>query len=309
MLPAFVTLLDREMLFVTGKGGVGKTAVATALALASARSGRRTIVCELAGQARVASLLGITPGPGGEETRVGDDLFHTSILSWKVLEEWIGKILGSRHLTSLLTRSNFFRAFAEAAPGGMELGTIVKTWELAQDKRWDRKRSGYDVVIVDGPASGHAIGMLRTPGTFADIARVGPIASQSDRVRTWLRDEARTAYVGVALPGEMPVSETIDLQARLDAALGRSFASVVVNAVLPDRFREDELALVLDKSPDGVATALRAVDARVQTQHEQIERLAAGISTPLVELPFHFASALRREHVEDMAERLEPAFT
>jgi anion-transporting ArsA/GET3 family ATPase len=306
MLPALPSLLDRQMLFVTGKGGVGKTAVATALALACSRSGRRTIVCELAGQARVPDLLGFSAGEGGAETRVSDTLSHTTIVSYKVLEEWIANILRSKSLTSLLTRSNFFRAFAEAAPGGMELGTIVKTWELAQEQRWDKRRKGYDVVIVDGPASGHAVGLLRTPGTFADIARVGPIASQSERVREWLGDPRRTGYVGVALPGELPVSETIDLGGRLSKALGRTLERVVVNGVLPDRFSEEEIATIDAAAEDGVAAAIRAADTRADSQHEQILRLDGAIDVPITELPFVFTSALRREHLEEMADRLGP---
>jgi anion-transporting ArsA/GET3 family ATPase len=305
MLPAFVSLLDRQMLFVTGKGGVGKTTVTAALALAAARSGRRTIVCELAGQARIPALLGAKAGKPGEETEIGERLSHTTIVSWRVLEEWIGKILGSKQLTGLLTRSNFFRAFAEAAPGGMELGLIVKTWELAQPQRWDKRKRGYDLVIVDGPASGHAIGMLRTPGTFADIARVGPIASQSARVREWLGDPRKTGYLAVALAAELPVSETIDLSGRLDVAIGRGLESVVVNGVLPDRFSPEELAAVLDGAPPEIIDAVRGADARASTQHQQLVRLDEHVDTPIAELPFVFTPQLTREDVEAMAQRLE----
>jgi anion-transporting ArsA/GET3 family ATPase len=304
MLAAFVTLLDRQMLFVTGKGGVGKTTVATALGLASARSGRRTIVCELAGQARVPDLLDRDAGAPGEEVRLGDALWHTTIVSYQVMEQWIGRILGSRRLTALLTHSNFFRAFAEAAPGGMELGTIVKTWELAQEERWDKRHHVYDVVIVDGPASGHAVGMLSTPATFADIARVGPIASQSARVRDWLRDGERTGYVAVALAEELPVSETIDLGDRLDRAIGRRLEGVILNGVLPDRFSGDELARVEAAAPAEVSDAVRAADARAGAQREQIERLESGIDAPVADLPFVFTDHLRRRDVEAMAELL-----
>jgi anion-transporting ArsA/GET3 family ATPase len=304
MLAAFVTLLDRQMLFVTGKGGVGKTTVATALALASARSGRRTVVCELAGQARIPDLLDRDAGDPGEEVRLGDSLWHTTIESWRVLEEWIGRVLGSRRLTSLLTHSNFFRAFAEAAPGGMELGTIVKTWELAQPERWDKRHHPYDVVVVDGSASGHAVGMLRTPATFADIARVGPIASQSARVRDWLCDRERTAFVAVALAEELPVSETIDLGDRLDRAIGRRLEGVILNSVLPDRFSDDELARVEAAAPPEVSEAVHAADARADAQREQVARLQSGIDVPLVELPFVFTDHLRRSDVEAMAGRL-----
>lgn len=305
MLAASVSLLDRQMLFVTGKGGVGKTVVTAALALASERSGRRTIVCELAGQARIPALLGVEPGEPGDEVRIGDKLFATTIEPYKVMEEWIGKILGSQKLTGLLTRSNVFRAFAEAAPGGMELGQTVKTWELAQEKRWDRRKRGYDTVIVDGPAMGHALGMLRTPKTFADIARVGPIASQSERVREWLGDPKRTAYVAVALPAELPVSETIDLGARLRKAIGRHLETVVANGVVPDRFTEEEVERIGEiAAGSDAARAVHGADARAANQHEHLARLSEEVKTPVIELPFLFASQFERRHIEELADHL-----
>jgi anion-transporting ArsA/GET3 family ATPase len=304
-----VSLFDRQMLFVTGKGGVGKTTVAAALALAAAESGKKTIVAEVGGAARAARLLGGSAGPPGEETQVGERLWTHTIEPYKVMEEWIARILGSRSLTHLLVRSNFFRAFADAAPGGAELGEIVKTWELVEGHRWDRRRKGYDLVIVDGPASGHAIGMLRTPGTFADIARVGPIASQSRRVRAWLGDPATTGYVAVALPGELPVSETLQLGERLHRSIGRRLEAVVVNGVLPDRFTSDEEAAVEAAAADGdeAPVAVASARARASAQAEQIERLRAGTKARVHTLPFLFTPDLGREELESLADQLPVA--
>ena len=309
MLPASVPLLNREMLFVTGKGGVGKTTVAAALALKAARDGRRTVVCELDGQARIPALLGSKAGAPGDEVQVGERLWATTIESHRVMEEWIARILGSRSLTSLLVRSNFFRAFADAAPGGAELGEIVKTWELVAGHRWDRRRTGYDLVVVDGPASGHAIGMLRTPGTFADIARVGPIASQSRRVRTWLADPAATGYLAVTLPGELPVTETFQLDDRLDAAIGRRFEAVVVNGVLPDRFTGDDQEAVAAAAPDGAEAPVVVASSRARAgaQAEQIARLRAGTKARIHSLPFVFTPDLRRQDLELLADQLPVA--
>ena len=295
------------MVFVTGKGGVGKTTVAAALALAAAGQGKKTMVAEVGGAARVARLLGGKAGAPGDEQQVGERLWTSTIEPYKVMEEWIGRILGSRALTGVLTRSNFFRTFADAAPGGMELGTVVKTWELAQRARWDKRCRSYDVVIVDGPASGHAVGMLRTPGTFADIARVGPIASQSQRVREWLGDYRETAYVAVALPGELPVSETLQLGQRLRKGIGRRLETVIVNGVLPDRFDTKELKRIRAAAPEEVASDVAQADGRADTQREQLERLQAEADCPVHELPFLFTPALQPEDVAALAEVLAPA--
>ena len=103
-------------------------------------------------------------------------------------------------------------------------------------ERWDKHAEGYDLVIVDAPASGHGLGMLSTPRTFADIARVGPIAGQATRVREFLEDSRRSGYLAVALPGEMPVSETLELEKRLRKEFGRRVEKIVVNGVLSRRF-------------------------------------------------------------------------
>ena len=307
MLAARVTLLDHHLVYVTGKGGVGKTTVAAALAVAAADVGRRVIVAEVHGQAQIPRLLGADAGAPGDEVEIADGLWHTTVAPWRVLEAWIGRILGSRALTSLLVRSNFFRVFAEAAPGGMELGTTVKLWELAQHERWDKKAQPYDLVVVDAPASGHGVGLLRTPQTFADLARVGPIATQSERVREFFGDSRQTGYLAVALPAELPVSETLETGRLLRRTLGRRLDAIAVNGVLADRFDAAELKRVRAAASDGVPRAIAQADGRADAQRHHVERLRADADAPVVELPFLFAPQLDAAHVDELADVLAAA--
>ena len=303
MLSHVPGLLDHQLLYVTGKGGVGKTTVAAAAGIAAAAVGKRVVVVET-GAHRLPGLFGL-PVPGrGEEVELDEGLWTLSIDSARALEEFFAAQLRSRSLVQVLTRSNMFRTFVEAAPGARELVTITKIWELAQERRWDRRRTGYDLVVVDAPASGHGLGMLGTPRTFADIARVGPLHSQADRVREWLGDSKRSAFLAVALASEMPVTETLELEDRLRHTIGRNLSRIVVNAVLPRRFSAGDLAAVgaLDGAPE--ARAARTVAARARTQQSQLARLRRHARAPVGTLPFVFRDALDLTDVVELSERL-----
>jgi anion-transporting ArsA/GET3 family ATPase len=304
-------LLHREMVFVTGKGGAGKTTVALATALAASRAGRRTILCETGGQRRAAALLGRRSTALGTEVQIAERLWTISIDPRRALEEWAARQIGSRRLVGVLSRSNAFGAFVNAAPGARELLTITKAWELGRAERWDRRARGYDLVIVDGPASGHGLGMLRTPKTFRDIARVGPIASQSSRVADLLSDGSRSAVLAVALPEETPVTETLELERRVHGELGRGLDAIVVNGVLPRRFTAAEMGAL--GAADGAVPAAAAAAARRQhgqstAQQGQVRRLRQAARAAVLTLPFVPRDGLRFDDVSaiasDLAHRL-----
>jgi anion-transporting ArsA/GET3 family ATPase len=298
---------DCELCFVTGKGGVGKTTVALAVALAAAGDGRRVVFCELAGQARAARLYGLRAGEQGRERELEDGLWATTIDPVLALEEWAGRQIGSRRLVGLLTHSNAFAAFVNAAPGARELVAIAKAWELGRDERWVKGRGGYDLVVVDGPASGHGVGMLRTPRTFAEIARVGPIASQARRVVELLEDADRSALLAVAVASELSISETLDLEGRVETALGRPLDAVVVNGVLPHRFSADDIERVTSAN-GAVAPAVAAAACRQHgqgnVQRSQLARLRRHVEAPVTTLPLVAAPRLELDDVRALARRL-----
>jgi len=183
------SILDKRLVWITGKGGVGKSTVAAALGMAGARRGKRTIVCEVGAQERLSRLFR-RQGVAGDETLLTDELWATSIDPQAALREWLGTQVGGT-LARALNSASAFQYFVAAAPGAKELVTVTKVWELGQSSRWKRSARGYDLVVVDAPASGHGVSMLRTPKTFADLARIGPIHKQADLVCVEKRTRVR----------------------------------------------------------------------------------------------------------------------
>jgi hypothetical protein len=299
---------DTELVIVTGKGGTGRTTVATALGLAAAARGRRTIVCAVGGQAEAAGLLapGAPASRAGEERPVGDGLWSTTIDPDRALEEWAARQL-PRRLVGPLLRAGVFKDFLGAAPGARELLTITKAWELGQERRWRRDARGYDTVVLDAPASGHGLGMLRTPRTFAEIARIGPIAGQARTVADALADPGASRLVAVALPTELPVNETLELEGQVASALGRPLDAIVVNGVWPRRMSAADAATVAaaDGAVDpGVRRAVASTATRVRGQQAQLARLRREAVARIQTLPFVFAGGLDREQLGAFSARL-----
>ena len=299
--------LEKRLLVITGKGGVGKTTVAAAIGLLSARAGVRTLVAELGQQARLPALFGARALQPGAESQLAPELWSISIDPDQALLEWL-QSLGGRVPGRVLAKSGTFQYFAAAAPGAKELVSMVKIWELTQGKRWQRRAAGYDLVVLDAPATGHALGMLESPRTFGAIARVGPVAAQTASVSELLEDPARTSYLAVAQPTEMAVTETLELADRLASGFGRELHAVVVNGVLAQRFNAAELEQLERASEHealarAAALAASAAHARARFQRNQLARLRRR-RLRVVTVPFQFASELALAGVEDVAERL-----
>jgi anion-transporting ArsA/GET3 family ATPase len=281
---------------VTGKGGVGKTTVAAALGLVAARRGLRTIVAEVARRDDVSRALG---GEGLQEEELAPGLHHVSIDPEQAMELYLADQLASRALADVLTSSRTFTYLAAATPGMRELLTVGKVWELAQEDRRTPGARPYDLVVLDAPATGHGVAILSAPRTFAQAARVGRIARQGRTIAAMLSDPARTGVVVVARPEEMPVSETLSLQAAVRHEIGLDVGLVVANGVLPQRFSADEVRR-LQAVPGGpeVSAALHAA-ARGRAQRAQLRRLRRGARAPVATLPFVFdgdlLAALARE--------------
>jgi anion-transporting ArsA/GET3 family ATPase len=289
------SLLDKRLVFVTGKGGAGKSTLAAALGLLAARRGLRVVLCEVAEQERLPELV--------------PELPTVSVDPELAKQEWLRYQLGSRTLAGVLGGSALFGYLTAAAPGLNELVTIGKIWDLAQLE----PRTGapaHDLAIVDAPATGHGLAMLRAPSTYASIARVGPVGRHAEKIGAFLRDSAQTGVLAVALPEEMPVNETVEFEAALAREPGMSVDAIVVNAVHPVRFRSAEVER-LESISGGTPVARAALRAalsehrRARGEHGQVNRLRRAAAAPVWTLPRIFEPELGREGVERLSLELE----
>jgi anion-transporting ArsA/GET3 family ATPase len=227
------------------------------------------------------------------------------------MREWLRHQLKSGALAGLLAHSRLFGYLTAAAPGVTELVTMGKLWDVAQVQR-RTSGSSFDTVIVDAPATGHALALLRAPRTYANIARVGPIARQAASIDAFLRDRSATGVLSVALPEEMPVNETVDLERRLADDLGLEIDQVVVNGVLPERFTPADAKRLRKVHGHGASKSARAAVAaalvehrRARAQQEQLERLRAEVRAPVATLPYLFEPEPLRRELELLSDKLE----
>jgi anion-transporting ArsA/GET3 family ATPase len=311
-------LLERELVVVTGKGGVGKTTIAAAIGLLAAQRGLRAIVVEVGDQTRLPDLFEHPAREPGVETKLQERLWSISIDPDRALLEWL-QALGGRVSGRVLASSGTFQYFAAAAPGAKELVSMVKIWELTQGRRWQRRAAGYDLVVLDAPATGNALGMLGSPQTFGAIARVGPIAGQSKRVRDLLQDPHRTAYLAVAMATDMAVTEALELEDGLRRQLDRGLAAVIVNGLLPQRFSAAELRRIASMNANAAtggaaasaqdalrrsaARAAQTVHDRARFQHNQVKRLRRR-SFEVLGVPFVWDASVDLPAIERISEHL-----
>ena len=309
---AELALFDRRLVIVTGKGGVGKSTVAMATALAAATRGRRTLLVELAGTGTLGERLGLARPLGGTPRRVRAKLAACRIDPREALEDFVRGLMPLRFLASALLSSRSFRTVVAAAPGIDELLALHRLARWEGERRRGSRRPRYDLIVVDALATGHSLPLLGAPETFLRMVPVGPFADLACRLRTLITDRTRTLVLVVAMPEEMAVNEAIDLHRHLDQELRVPVAAPIVNAFPPRRLSRDEEALICNGTGvlsrwEPYAAAARFEIAWWRASESHIGRLRASLGTPPLCLPYVFTSTLNLNTAVPLAEALATA--
>jgi anion-transporting ArsA/GET3 family ATPase len=284
-------LLDRRFLFVVGKGGVGKTTVATGLALAASRRDKKVLLALVNCNERVSQILDTEP-IGSEIVTVRENLDVVNMTADAALEEYGLMILKVKAVFNAVFRNRLVRAFLKGTPGLEAWSMLGKAFYHACPPKGE---PDYDLVIVDAPATGHALDMLRVPFVIESVAPPGLLRRDAARAAKMFRDPERAGAVLVTLPEYMPANETIELSNALANELEVPVLHLVINRVLDVLFAEHERpileglpsAIADDSEIRGLAVAGKRRALRETIQARAVRRMRRHIDAPCAELPYY----------------------
>ena len=292
---------------MTGKGGVGKSTVAAALGLLAVRRGKKVLVCELNAHERVAPMLGAPPS-GTAIREVLPGLWSVNVTPHEAMREYGLMVLKFRTIYEAVFENRVVRHFLRVVPSLAELVMLGKV--LNEVRATEDGRPRWDLVILDAPATGHAVQLLRVPAALLDTVPAGPLRSDAEWMNALLVDPRSTAVSIVTLPEEMPVNEAVDLDRQVRGVLGMPSGALLVNAMPEARYaraeRERLGALAAAPSPLGpAARAARLQAIRAEQATRYLERARAALDLPAVILPLVATDRWDRAAVERISAALE----
>ena len=280
-------LTATNLVIVAGKGGVGKTTVTAVVARAAANAGRRVLVVELDGKPTLDELL--------------PDLEVQHLSAAELLEEYLYEH-GFKRIAKRLASTGVIDVIGTAAPGIDDLVVLGKIKQLERSAKWD-------LIVVDGPAAGHAVTVLTAAPGLLDAVRSGPVRDQATDVQSLLADPARCQVVLVTLPESTPINELIELSYAIEERVGVRLAPIVVNQVDPATDLPDPTEVDFGRArvqvDDAIAAAVYRRE-RVATQQSELARLRASVPIEQLRLAARPTADITPDDVDALAAELTP---
>lgn len=314
-------VLNRRLLIISGKGGVGKTTVAAALGILAARHDRRVLIAEVEGKTALSAFFG-APALTSEPSELQPGLSAMNISPEEALREYFEVQFHMKRIARPLVSSQLVYYVTHAAPGLRDILMLGKVWYAATRER------EFDLFILDTPAAGHAVQMLRSPEGFLQAVPIGPLAGHARKVIGWLRDPREVAVHLVTIPEEMPVNETVKTARELDEQLRLQISRVYVNMLFPPVADDPGLANRFEGigDPDGLAAEASGAGGSLSTEatgalwecgefytgrralqqdHRRSLEHSLGDRAPIVDLPFVFDETFGAKELGYLADVLE----
>ncbi len=308
-----MSLFEKRLILVVGKGGVGRSTVASAIADRCARAGRKTLLYETNANDRFGNYFD-KPTVGTEVSQLATNLFAVNATPASALEEYGLMILRWKSVYEMVFENRVTKAFLRAIPGLDDYALLGKAWFHTTEEK--RGNLVWDTVVFDMPASGHASSMLRVPWVISETVPEGPLTRDARTIKELLTDAKRTATVLVTLAEEMPVNEAMELETKL-SALGIVPQHVVANQVFPEHFppgspTDNLLDALIAANPQTAPLAEVTSHASLMRDRRDLnarylDELTKRAKAPLVELPMVFTQRLEMQHIQALGERLVSA--
>ncbi|HLX36621.1 MAG TPA: ArsA family ATPase [Candidatus Binataceae bacterium] len=277
-------LLRHRVIFLLGKGGVGTTSVSAALALAASEQGNTVLAMETDVRAPMANGFGIKSA--FEPVMVSDRLYAMVLEGRHSLEEYLKLVIPARTVMRAVFASRLYQFFVNAAPGLKELMMLGKVYYEAERKL--AGRSHWDLIVVDGPASGQALSLLKMPGAARQTFGDSVVGREAGNIIRALRDKAETAVVLVTTPEPLPISETLETAQAL-AEVGIKPAAIVLNRNRTGSFSARDIAKLKEhlneRDAEYLARTARTELDRAKEADKALAQLRGEISAPVIELP------------------------
>jgi anion-transporting ArsA/GET3 family ATPase len=288
-----------HVVIVAGKGGVGKTTVTAALAVAAARAGQKVLIVEVEGKSGLPSMFG-APALGYDEIDLDPRIRARFLTPDAALIDYLHSH-GLKRISKRLVASGALDVVATAVPGMRDILVLGKVKSLEEGR-------AADLILVDAPAAGHAITFLLSARGLLDAVRVGPVRKQAQDVVDLISDGRRCQVLLVTMPEETPVSEVIETAFAIEDKAGVALGPVVVNGCFAPM---PAYALAHDVQSSGRFVSAREADdlvhaaefraERHELQQEQIDRLRRELPLPQIELPFVFTPDITRPQLDELA--------